>query len=185
MAMGLAGRPGAEDFSLPRSIFGDSFYAIPFNQVVNPGGLPPPTCEVAMLKRVVRYWPVVAVVLLIGLVASCSWLSPFPPSWMADRETHPVEIGGSAEAATFNPDPVRASPLDFVHWSHSLPQTVVIELEGVPVTPPRLVLPEGVSGQAMVLGNAREGEYKYVVKVVLSVGDTVTIDPHIIVEPKR
>ena len=134
-----------------------------------------------MWKRAFRFGPVFAAVILMVTLGSCSWITNL--FWMGiDSETHPVVIGAPPQDPSFTPDPVTVNPLDFIQWSHDFSETVVVELQGVPVTPKRLVLPEGVTGRVMVWDTASAGHYKYVVKVVPPAGDTIVFDPYIDVE---
>lgn len=137
-----------------------------------------------MFKRASRLWPAVMVLVLVGSLGSCAlvldFISPLPTG-----EAHPVVVGGTPSAPTFTPDPVTAHRLDFIEWTHPFEETVIIELEGVSVTPKGQVLPSGVTGRVMVLDTASEIQYKYTVKVVPFGEDTIVFDPYIDVEPKR
>jgi plastocyanin len=157
---------------LPSPTSSDSFQAIFFNYVIDLGDfLPPPTCEVAMLKSVFRFWPMCLVILVASLLCSCGTV-------------HSVGVFGSIEALDFVPDPVTVQPGDFIEWEHSFSGTVTVQLDSVPVTPTMLEIPEGASGRVVVNLDARPGKYKYIVTLVMG-NDTITVDPHIIVEEDR
>ena len=137
-----------------------------------------------MLKSESRFWLAVLAVILLGSFGACTWIAGFF-STQRDFTVHHVRIGRATDSLIYSLDPVTAFPLDFIEWSHSLSETVIVELQGVPVTPQRQVLPEGVTERVMVWDSAASGTYKYVVKVVRALGDTLVFDPHIDVRPKR
>ena len=183
----LDGLPGSWErkFSLPWLTANGRFHAFFFSYVLNLGGFSPsPTREVAMLKREFRFWPAVVVIALLGSLGACTWFPGLFPSRIV-VETHRVEVLRTGDEISFSLDPVIAHPLDFIEWSHDFSETVIVELQGVPVTPGRQVIPESVTGMVMVWDTASDGHYKYVVKVVRAVGDTIVVDPHIDVRPKR
>lgn len=126
-----------------------------------------------MLKRVLRFWKVIAVVAVVGFFWGC------PPPLAV-----PVLITGTFPSASFNPDPVTVDPGQQIQWTNSTNATITLQLQLAPVSDSTLVIEANATGEVSVDDDAAQGQYKYGALLVL--GDsTVVIDPYIDVQPKR
>jgi len=158
------------------------------------GSFGPPTCEVYMLKNAKKYGSVGLALALIAVLGSSTLRRGFAqPTQVVPRtragDTTRVQVRGNPQliqqgdsaAIELSQDTVWVRPGARIEFSHSFQGIVTLHFSNAPVTPKRLVLPEGVTGRVLVLASAKRGTYKYNVTVGFPGGGAIK-DPYIDVE---
>jgi plastocyanin len=131
-----------------------------------------------MLKRVARFWPVVAVVVLIGTLGSSMPQSVNPSNAF-------VTVRRVGDTLVFEPDTVKVRQGDFILWRNDFVETLLVELGTAPMRPGRQRIPARGTGRIQVLLDADTTVYKYTAFLTVGNDTIIVVDPYIDVEPRK
>jgi hypothetical protein len=143
--------------------------------------LAPPDREVTMLTRVTRVSNVLAAVLLLVSLSSCTQLLHLIIGPSRPQQTFTVQTALVGETLQFSPDTVVVRTLDFIHWPNDFDGTLIVSLDDGLAMPYQQIISPGDTGQVMIRSGAALTVHKYDVSLIMG-ADTITVDPYIDVE---